>query len=49
MALKQREAKDDLVSWCTGDEGDVFLMDGLHGEGDWFGYVCDGPGTLQSA
>jgi hypothetical protein len=45
MALKLREAENDLVSWCTGDEGNVLLMDGLHGEGEWSGDVYDGPGT----
>ena len=39
MALEPWEAEDDLVSWCTSDEGrDVFLLNGLHGESD----VCDG-------
>ncbi|XP_064868632.1 transmembrane protein 208-like [Oncorhynchus nerka] len=33
MALEPWEAKDDLVSWCTSNEGDVFLMNGLHGGG----------------
>ena len=46
MALKPGEAEDDLVSWCTGDEEEnVLLMYGLHGEGEWFGYVCDGSGS----
>ena len=31
MALRPREAEDDIVNWCTGDEeGDVFLVIGLH-------------------
>ena len=45
MALEPWEADDDLVSWCTNDEGNVFLMAGLHGEGEWYGEVCDGSGS----
>ena len=45
MALKPRQAENDLVNWCTGDEGDVFLAIGLHSEGEWLGDVCDGSGS----
>jgi hypothetical protein len=44
MALVPWEAEDDLVIWCTSDEGDVSLMKGLHGEGEGCG-VCDGSGS----
>jgi hypothetical protein len=36
---------DDLVNWCAGDEGDDFLVIGLHGEGEWSGDDCDGSGS----
>eukprot|EP00063_Salmo_salar_P028034 XP_014002869.1 PREDICTED: RNA-directed DNA polymerase homolog [Salmo salar] len=30
---RPREAEDDIVYWCTGDEkGGILLMDGLHGK-----------------
>ena len=42
MALEPWETEDDLVSWCISDEeGDVFLMTGLHGEVEGCG---DGSG-----
>lgn len=34
------EAEGDLVTWCTGDEEDVLLMNGLRGENE-----CDGSGS----
>ena len=35
MALEIWEAENDIVNWCTNDkEGNVFLMHGLHGEGE---------------
>jgi hypothetical protein len=46
--MKPREAKNDLVNWCTGDEeGDVFLMSGLHSEGEWLSDVGDGSGPKR--
>jgi hypothetical protein len=46
MALKPREAEDDLVNWCTDDEeGHIFLMSGLHGEGEWLSDEGDGSGS----
>ena len=46
MALEPWETEDDLVSWCTNNEkGYVLMMDGLHGEGEWCGDVCDGSGS----
>lgn len=46
MELKPREAEDDLVNWCPGDEeGDILLMIGLHGESERLSDVCNGSGS----
>ena len=44
MVLEPREAEDDFVNWCTGDDkGDILLVIELHCEGEWLSDVCDGP------